>query len=88
MPRVLIGLRILVGHLRPKLGAVAASKLTSEHIDRYVANRQEKVSNGTINRELTILRRALNLGRLATPPKVTWVPRIPRLQEARRGRAS
>lgn len=38
-------------------------------------------ANGTINRELTLLRRALNLGRLATPPKVATVPNIPILAE-------
>ena len=38
-------------------------------------------ANGTINRELALLRRAFNLGRMATPPKVGMVPFIPMLAE-------
>ena len=38
-------------------------------------------SNATINRELALLRRAFNLGRMATPPKVSGAPFIPMLAE-------
>jgi integrase len=38
-------------------------------------------TNATINRELALLRRAFNLGRMATPPKVGAVPHIPLLAE-------
>jgi hypothetical protein len=38
-------------------------------------------SNATVNRELALLRRALNLGVRATPPKVGRVPFIPMLGE-------
>jgi len=38
-------------------------------------------SNATINRELALLRRAFNLGKQATPPKVGTVPRFPMLAE-------
>ena len=38
-------------------------------------------SNATINRELALLRRAFNLGKSATPPKVGAVPFIPMLAE-------
>ncbi|MGO9259845.1 MAG: tyrosine-type recombinase/integrase [Bryobacteraceae bacterium] len=38
-------------------------------------------SNATINRELALLRRAFNLGKRATPPKVGAVPFIPMLAE-------
>ena len=38
-------------------------------------------SNGTINRELALLRRAFNLGKRATPPKVGTAPFIPILAE-------
>jgi integrase len=37
--------------------------------------------NATINRELALLRRAYNLGKQATPPKVGAVPFIPMLAE-------
>lgn len=38
-------------------------------------------ANATINRELALLRRAFNLGKMATPPKVGAVPHIPMLAE-------
>jgi integrase len=44
-------------------------------------------SNGTINRELALLRRAFNIGKRASPPKVSTVPTIRKLAEnaARKG---
>jgi len=41
----------------------------------------EEASNGTINRELALLKRAFSLGLQSTPPKVLRVPYIPHLQE-------
>lgn len=70
-------------HLRPFFGGMKASKLTTDAIERYVEHRHaEGVQNGTINREFTILRRSLNLGMQASPPKVARAPKIPRLKEA------
>lgn len=69
-------------HLRPALGQIRASQLTSKHIHSYIQQRQnEGVCTGTINRELGRLRRSFNLGMQAEPPRVTRVPRIPRLAE-------
>ncbi|MFN7992018.1 MAG: hypothetical protein U0Q18_00350 [Bryobacteraceae bacterium] len=47
-----------------------------------MAVRQEKgIANGTVNRELALLRRSFNLARMTTPPKVAKVPFIPTLEE-------
>jgi integrase len=43
--------------------------------------RSEKRSESTCNRELSILRTALNLGRKCTPPKVTSIPYFPMVAE-------
>jgi integrase len=69
-------------HLRPAFGAIQVRHLTTTIIQQYIAKRQKTVAaNATINRELALLKRALNLGRKHTPPKVTRVPHIPMLEE-------
>jgi integrase len=69
-------------HLDPFFGHVTAAKLTTEIARNYIALRQTKgIANGTINRELSLLRRAFNLARLSTPPRVVAVPYIPMLEE-------
>jgi integrase len=51
-------------------------------LKKYIANRQrEEASNATINRELTILKRAFNLGYQAEPPLVLRLPHFPSLEE-------
>lgn len=87
---------IVTVHLRPFFGGMKAGQLGTDEIRAYIASRQEKhkrkgpnakereygpAANGTINRELGLLRRAFNLGRMATPPKVARVPFIPMLAE-------
>jgi integrase len=83
-------------HLRPFFGAMMASSVGTDQIQGYIAARQKPTkrtlpnkktrnippaSNGTINREFTLLRRAFNLGKRASPPKVSAVPKIPKLAE-------
>jgi integrase len=69
-------------HIQPFFGSLHASQITSSLLNRYVDNRQEAgAKNATINRELAALKRMLNLGRKATPPKVVFVPAFPRLTE-------
>ena len=83
-------------HLRPFFGAMKAAKVGTQCIQSYIACRREATkrrlengktrniaptSNGTINREFTLLRRAFNLGKQETPPKVAVVPKIPFLAE-------
>jgi hypothetical protein len=43
---------------------------------------QQGAANGTINRELAALTRMFNLGHEATPPKIFYVPHLPKLTES------
>jgi integrase len=83
-------------HLRPFFGSMKASAVGTDAINRYIEKRRQPetrvypngskreygpANNSTINHEFTLLRRAYNLGKQASPPKVMTVPRIPRLAE-------
>jgi integrase len=67
--------------------AIPAFVIPSDDSDRIKKRREDEVLNSTINRELACLRRALNLGRFSTPPKVKRIPNFPKLDEpaARKG---
>jgi integrase len=75
-------------HLRPYFGNVVATQLTTERILEYITRRRAKgAANATINRALSALKRAYGLAMDSTPPKISHMPRIPKLKEnnARRG---
>jgi integrase len=59
-----------------------AHDVTTDRVRRYIDSRlEEGAENASINRELALLKRAFNLARECTPPKVKDVPYIPMLQE-------
>jgi len=70
-------------HLRPYFCPMRAAKLTGGDISRYCEQRRgEGAATGTINRELTTLRRAFVLGIEASPPKAGSVPKIKLFRES------
>lgn len=73
---------VVRNHLRPYFGNLRISRVDTDTVKRYIADRQgTEAANATINRELALLKRSFNLGRKATPPVVARVPHIPMLKE-------
>mgnify|MGYP001618755455 CR=1 FL=1 len=74
--------RIVRVNLMPYFGKMRIAKVTTDTVNRYMAARQtDGIANSTLNRELALLKRAFNLGRKCTPPKVTKALYIPHLRE-------
>lgn len=69
-------------HLRPYFGALPALRVNTTMAREYITERQAAgAKNATVNRELSLLRRAFSLGYKEPPPKVARVPILPRLEE-------
>lgn len=72
----------IAANLRPHFGRMKAGKVTSQVLREYRRKRlQEGKSDATSNRELSILRTAMHLGRKQTPPKLTIIPYFPIVRE-------
>lgn len=69
--------------LEKHFSGVPARNLTTDKLNEYVIWAQsEGLTNATINRDMSALKRAFNLARKATPPKITNVPYFPKLKES------
>jgi integrase len=75
-------------HIEDALGSLQASRVTNAQIRAYIETRRSAgATDATINRELSIVRRAFTLAMREDPPLILRAPHVPKLDEdnARQG---
>jgi len=73
---------INVRHLKRHFEGYRVCKINTLEINAYIKKRiDDGRSNATINREISALKRMLNIGAKMTPPKVDRVPHFSKLEE-------
>jgi len=71
-----------VRELKNYFGNIRVTRITTAKIRQYILKRQDEgLANGSINRELSALKRMFSLGAQADPPKIDRIPKIPMLTE-------
>ena len=84
--RSLRSLNLSIKHLKDRFALERAIDITTDKIKKYIADRQrEKAANGSINRELSALKRMFKLA--VESGRIRFAPHIPMLEEnnARQG---
>lgn len=83
--RSLRSLKLSIKHLKDRFALERAIDITTDKIKKYVADRQrEKAANGSINRELSALKRMFKL--TVESGRIRFAPHIPMLENnARQG---